>query len=342
MVILNGLYANRLLSQRLEPGYACTTRVTLNRLIMATSDPIGIIAGDGGLPALLTQAARAQGRKVVLLSFGDSVPDDFVPGDSVPDDPTFQEDFDGVHHLRSRLGAAVGAMQRMAQMGVRDIVMAGTLKRPSLSEIKPDLATAKVASRLLASAWGDDSLLRRLIVEIEKMGFRVLPVEALLPALSAPLGVLGCINPDVPAERDIVRGWDVATCLGSVDVGQAVVVQQGMVLAVEAIEGTADLLRRCLDYRRQGPGGVLVKISKPGQESRVDMPVIGPDTVRQAAKAGLRGIAIEAERCLIIDCPQTVTIADSEGLFLIGVDGRDIETKKTLSKKPLSMTGSAG
>ncbi len=295
----------------------------------ATADPIGIIAGDGDLPALLVKAARARGRGVVVLSFGDSASGD----PALKDDPSF----DGVCHIYSRLGAAVGALQRLAQMGVRDIVMAGALKRPSWSEIKPDLATAKVAARLFASALGDDSLLRRLISEIEKMGFRVLPVETFLPALSAPLGVLGGLVPDSQAGRDIARGLDVAAHLGAVDVGQAVVVQQGMVLAVEALEGTAGLLQRCVEYRREGPGGVLVKISKPGQESRVDMPVIGPDTLRQAAGAGLRGVAVEAGRCLIIDQQQTVAVADSEGLFLTGVERGEGRIKKLAS-----MTESAG
>ncbi len=300
------------------------------------SDPIGIIAGSGGLPVLLTKAARSQGRGVVLLSFGDCSSHDSALGDSM-----LKED-DGIQHLQVRLGAVVGAMQRLAQMGVRDIVMAGALKRPSLSELKPDLATAKVAARLLTSALGDDSLLRRLIGELEKMGFRILPVESLLPSLSAPLGVLGRITPDSQAARDISRGWDVASHLGAVDVGQAVVVQQGMVLAIEAIEGTAHLLRRCIGERRQGPGGVLVKISKPGQESRVDLPVIGPDTVQQSAEAGLRGIAVEAGRCLIIDRQKTIAIADREGLFLIGVEGCDIQNKKPASEKSSSMTGSVG
>ena len=167
---------------------------------------------------------------------------------------------------------------------------------------------------------GDDGLLRSVIRMLEEEeGFRVVGVDDILGDIMAPRGALGNFETDAAAERDIGRGVDVVRALGAVDVGQAAVVQDGIVLGVEAVEGTEALLRRCASLRREGPGGVLVKLSKPGQEQRADLPTIGIDTVRQAHEAGLRGIAIEAERTLIIARDRTIEEADAAALFLVGL-----------------------
>jgi hypothetical protein len=134
-----------------------------------------------------------------------------------------------------------------------------------------------------------------------------------------PEGPLGRLRPSPEAEADVARGIAVARALGALDIGQAVVVQQGLVLGVEAIEGTDELLRRCAALRRDGPGGVLVKLAKPGQEARVDRPTIGPRTVALAAEAGLQGIAAEAGATLLIDRDELIRAADRAGLFVVGV-----------------------
>ena len=135
----------------------------------------------------------------------------------------------------------------------------------------------------------------------------------------APSGTLGALSPDDEAQADIAVACRVARAVGALDIGQAVIVQQGMVLGVEAIEGTDALLKRCRDLRREGPGGVLVKLKKPDQEARVDLPTIGPATVEGARAAGLKGIAIEAGGALVIDLPAVIAAADEAGLFIIGV-----------------------
>ena len=118
---------------------------------------------------------------------------------------------------------------------------------------------------------------------------------------------------------DIAHAERIARALGALDIGQAVVVQQGLVLGVEAIEGTDALLRRCAGLRREGPGGVLVKVEKPGQEQRADRPTIGPQTVALAAEAGLRGIAVEAGATIVLDRDEVVAAADRAGLFVFGI-----------------------
>jgi len=138
----------------------------------------------------------------------------------------------------------------------------------------------------------------------------------------APVGVLGAVAPDAVAEADIARGLDVAQALGRLDVGQSVVVQQGMVLGVEAIEGTDALIARCGRLRREGGGGVLVKIAKPGQDRRADLPTIGARTVSACAEAGLSGIAVAAGSTLLVDRAAIVAAADRAGLFVAGVAAR--------------------
>ena len=149
------------------------------------------------------------------------------------------------------------------------------------------------------------------------------PKRALGRGLSAliPHGPLGCIRPDELSQADIKRGVRVARTLGTLDVGQAVIVQQGLVLGVEAIEGTDELLRRCAVLRREGPGGVLVKVEKPGQEPRADRPTIGLRTVLLAAETGLRGIAVEAHATIVLDRDEAIRAADRAGLFLVGLGG---------------------
>ena len=136
-------------------------------------------------------------------------------------------------------------------------------------------------------------------------------------------GIMGKHKPDKQAKEDIRRGIEVATELGKLDVGQAVVVQQGLVLGVEGIEGTDELIRRCGGYRRKGDGGVLVKLRKPQQDMRIDLPTIGTRTVERAKEAGLRGIVVHAGNGLVVDEADVIKLADKYGLFVMGVNPGD-------------------
>ncbi|MBT5414698.1 MAG: UDP-2,3-diacylglucosamine diphosphatase LpxI [Rhodospirillaceae bacterium] len=267
---------------------------------------LGIVAGGGDLPVKLVAACRAAGREVFVLA---------LEGQA---DPAAAE---GVPHVWIRMGAAGKALKTLREAGVQDLVMAGRVRRPSLSELRPDWRATKLFAKLGASALGDDGLLSAVVRELEEVeGFRVTAPDELLGDLVAPTGPLGRHEPDDSARGDIARGFAVARALGALDVGQAVVVQGGLVLGVEAIEGTDALIARCATLRREGPGGVLVKTCKPGQERRVDLPTVGIETLRGAARAGLRGVAVEAGRSLILDRDAMIRMADESGLFLIGVD----------------------
>ncbi len=266
---------------------------------------LGIVAGGGELPARLIAVCRASGREVFVLAF---------KGQTAP------ATVEGVDHAWVRLGQSGPALEALRGAGVEELVMIGPVKRPSLSELGFDLRSAQFLAKVGAARLGDDGLLSAVIRALEGEGFRIVGVDDLLGGLLAPSGPLGAHRPDAQAEGDIARAIAVARALGEVDVGQAVVVQQGIVLGVEAIEGTDRLLARCAELGRVGPGGVLLKIKKPGQESRVDLPTVGVRTVTGAARAGLRGIAVEAGGTLIVDRQAVVSAADTAGLFMLGVD----------------------
>jgi len=150
-------------------------------------------------------------------------------------------------------------------------------------------------------------------------GFRILGAHEVLASAIGPEGLLTRLAPDAAAQADIARGVTVVRALGAVDVGQGCVVQQGIVLAVEAIEGTDQMLARAAGLARPGPGGVLVKLVKPGQDRRADLPMIGPRTIDAAAVAGLRGIAFEAGGTLFTERAACVARTDAAGLFLLGI-----------------------
>ena len=266
---------------------------------------LGILAGGGPLPVRLIQSCRASGRQFFVAAF---------------EDQTDPETVDGVPHAWVRLGAAGTLLEKLSEAGVEDLVFAGRICRPSLSALRPDARAAALLARAGARALGDDGILSAVIRELEEReGFRVIGPDSLLPDDLAQLGVYGATEPDAAALADIERGIEAARGIGALDIGQAAVVQQGLVLAVEAIEGTDAMLARCRELCREGPGGVLVKVKKPNQEARADLPTIGVGTVEAAAAAGLRGIAGEAHGALVIDRPAVARAADAAEIFVIGV-----------------------
>ncbi len=265
---------------------------------------LGILAGAGELPLRLIEACRAEARPVFVLAFEGSA------------DPAMTI---GVPHAWVRLGAAGEGLRLLRENGVEELVMAGGVPRPSLLSLRPDWRTAKFFARIGYRALGDVGLLKAVIRELEQEGFRVIGADDILGAALAPTGPLGRHRPDAEADADIALGFRILRAMGALDIGQAVVVQQGLVLGVEAIEGTDALIARCAALRREGPGGVLVKAAKPGQERRADLPTIGSKTVAGAARAGLRGIAIEAGATLLVDRGAIVEAADRAGLFVAGV-----------------------
>ncbi len=268
----------------------------------ARNAKLGILAGGGPLPRKLARTCLESGRDVFMIAFTGHT-DMATP--------------EGVPHVWVRLGAVGKAIDRLRREGVSDLCMIGPVRRPSLRELMPDARGTRLAARVGLNARGDDSVLQALNRALADEGFRVVGVHELLDDLLARPGLLSERAPDRQDHTDIARALDVARTIGALDVGQGAVVQQGVVLAVEAAEGTDAMLDRCAGLRRDGGGGVLVKVRKPQQDNRVDLPTIGVTTVERAAAAGLSGIAVEAGGALIHDSAAVAETANRLGLFVL-------------------------
>jgi DUF1009 family protein len=220
------------------------------------------------------------------------------------------------------MGAVGKILAILRENHCTEIVLVGPVRRPGLLDFRPDAEGARLLARVGKGIFfgGDDGLLKSVVKVLGEEGFKVIGAHEILTESVGPRGLLTAAKPDAQAIADITRGTEVARALGSVDVGQGCVVQAGIVLCVEAVEGTDAMLARAGVLRRPGPGGVLVKLVKPGQDRRADLPTIGPGTIRCAAAAGLRGIAFEAGGTLLADREITISEAEQAGLFLLGFD----------------------
>jgi hypothetical protein len=272
---------------------------------------LGLIAGGGGLPEAVADRCARIGRPLFVIR---------LKGFAGP----ALGRFDGADVGLAELGKCIRLLKAA---GCEAVCLAGAVSRPDFSTLLPDArGLAALPGAIRAARQGDDALLRFLVGEFEKEGFAVEGAHEVSGDLTLPLGPLGAHGPREEDAADVARALDVARTIGGLDIGQAAVVCRGLVLGVEAQEGTAALLQRigelpaALRGGAAGRAGVLAKAPKPIQELRVDMPVIGPETIAAAARAGLAGIAGEAGRLLVLERAATVAAADALGLFIVGVE----------------------
>lgn len=275
---------------------------------------LAIVAGSGELPPRVAAAALAQGREIFVVAL-----EGFAEPASIGCFP----------HEFFRIGRVAAMLAAVRREGCQDVVMIGRVRRPTWFELRLDAATAKLAARIGKAMFaGDDGFLSAIVRILGEEGLRVIGAHDILDDLLGPEGVLTKAQPDEQAMSDIRHGFRVAKLLGQADVGQGCVVQHGFVLAVEAVEGTDAMLVRAGTLRREGPGGVLVKVAKPDQEKRADLPTIGLNTVRNAAAAGLRGLAFEANATILAQREACVAAADKAGLFMLGLDPATISERE--------------
>lgn len=275
---------------------------------------LGIIAGGGGLPAEIADRCRRTGRPyfvIRLRGFAD-------------------EGTTGHPSADLGLGELGKVFKVLHQERCEAVCLAGTVARPDFSKLKPDLrGMAALPSIVAAARKGDDGLLRAVLDEFRKEGFAIEGAHEAARSMTLPLGCLGALSPGERHGEDIQRALIAARAIGRLDIGQGAVVCDGLVLAVEAQEGTDAMLRRVRELPeaiRGAPGasrGVLAKAPKPIQSTDVDLPTIGVATVRAAAQAGLAGIVGEAGRLLVVDREETAAMADDLGLFILGVEAKD-------------------
>lgn len=276
---------------------------------MAEEGALAIVAGRGALPRLIAEDCARRGRpyRVVVFEGGDL---DWTEGR-----PVVPARFEKPGRLFAALRAA----------GCRQVTFAGGMARPELKPLAFDLTMLRLAPRILAGMrGGDDGTLRMVAAIVEAEGFEIVPAQAIVGGLVAPPGVLTRAQPSEADRADAARAAAIVAALGAADVGQAAVVAQGLCLGTESIQGTDALLdfvaRTGAGFRADPAGarGVLLKAPKPGQDWRLDLPAIGPDTLAGAAAAGLAGVVVQAGGVLVLGRAETVAAADAAGLFLWG------------------------
>lgn len=274
--------------------------------------PLAMLCGGGSLPVAVAESVSKRGRRVVMFMLRGA--------------PAAAGELERFPHHWLHIGQ-IGKFLRLARAaGCRDVVFIGSLVRPSIWRAHPDLTGLRMLSRVLtAYRGGDNHLLTGMGRLLEQEGLRLVGAHDVAPEILMPSGPLGRVVPSEGDHADIVLGFDYLRAAGPFDIGQAVVIANKQVLAVEAAEGTDQMLERVAQLRAAGriatpPGlGVLVKAPKPAQDRRFDLPSIGPQTIEEAKNAGLAGIAVKAGETIIAETEKLVAAADSASLFVIGI-----------------------
>jgi UDP-2,3-diacylglucosamine hydrolase len=266
-------------------------------------EQIGIIAGGGRFPMMVADAARARGCRTVAVAHD---------GETAPE---LGEHVDELVWVRlGQLGRLIRAFR---ERGVQRVMMAGTIaKRRMFSRVRPDLKGLALMSRM--AVFHDDGILRSVSREMEKEGIQVIPSTRFLPELMAPAGVLTRRRPTKSEASDIRFGWRMAKELGRLDIGQCVVVRRKTVVALEAMEGTDETIRRGGGIAREK--AVVVKVSKPDQDLRFDVPSVGLETVRVMSEAGASVLALEAAKTLLFEKADMIRFADEKGISIVAME----------------------
>ncbi|HKP76310.1 MAG TPA: UDP-2,3-diacylglucosamine diphosphatase LpxI [Longimicrobiaceae bacterium] len=258
--------------------------------------PIGLIAGSGRFPLLFAQAARRAGRSVVAVAH---------EGETDP-------------ALAAAAWVKLGQLGRIAEIlrgaGVSEAVFCGGIRKPKLFDVRPDWLGLKALARL--RSFGDDAALRAIASTLEGEGLRIVSPLPLVPELIVGRGPLGARQLSEEQRADALAGLAAARAVGQADIGQTVVVKRGVVLAVEAVEGTDACIAR---GGALGKGAVVVKARKPQQDDRFDVPAIGPRTVDACAAAGCSALAVEAGTTLALDRAELAQRADGAGIAVEGI-----------------------
>ena len=276
---------------------------------VGSATPLAILCGAGAFPLQVATDARRAGRAPFLIG---------VVGVS-------EAGIQAYPHVWLRMGEVGKLFAALKERAIGEMVIVGAMSRPDFADLRLDWGAVKRAGELAQLfRRGDNALLVGLAAIIEREGVHIVGAHEIAPRLVAPVGPFGARDVSPDDEADIAFGRDLLEALSRFDAGQAAVVGGGRALAIEAAEGTDAMLARVADMRaggrarRKGPAGVLVKAPKRGQDLRLDMPAIGPDTIRGAARADLRGVAIAAGCVLVVERERCAREADAAGLFIYG------------------------
>ncbi len=266
-------------------------------------EKLGILAGGGKLPALIIQDCINNNKPYHVLTFkGQAEPEIEIPAQN---------------HTLCPAGALAKMVNELKKQQVKNIVMAGAINRPSIFDLRPDAITVKFLKSLVSKQ--DDALLSKLCEFWQGQGFNVLGAHEVLPSLITSNGYLTKTKPTHEEKNDIKKATEAVKTLGKLDIGQAVIIKDGTILGVEAIDGTNALIERCASLRgKKNKGGILVKFAKPQQNIKVDMPTTGVQTIELLKKYKYAGLALEAGRTIMLDSQEMIKIADKAKIFIQG------------------------
>lgn len=266
---------------------------------------LGIIAGMGGLPKAVASEARRMGCRVVGIALQPPADESLKP---------FVDDF-----YKIKIGRFGGLISLLKKLSITNAVMAGKVPKEILYKHKtsviPDMKAVKLLFSLKDRA--DDTIMRAVVHELEKNGIKLRNTTDFTKDLLAPSGVMTRKKPSKEELKDIAFGYEIAKEIGRQDIGQTVVVKDLAVMAVEAIEGTDEAIKRGGSLAKKD--AVVVKVSKPKQDLRFDVPVVGTETLRSMKSASAKILAIEAEKCIIVEKEKFIREADREGIVVVGV-----------------------
>lgn len=271
---------------------------------------VGLISGSGDLPLSVTEGTVQSGHEIVVAAL-----------EGFAETTTFS-----VGSRSFGLAEFGGITKFFKKQNCTHVCLAGNVERPDFKNLKPDLKGLKhLPGAVMAAKEGDDSLMRYILETFEKEGFTIISPQELCDSLLLPSGNLGAHSLSQEHRDDAEKACKIASTIGGLDIGQGAVVCRGLVLAVEAQEGTDAMLERVAALPQSLRGtpkkreGLLAKMVKPGQETRVDLPTIGPKTVELASKAGLAGIVAEGGRAFVMQRDDVIRLANEYGLFVAGL-----------------------
>lgn len=280
--------------------------------INITNKKIGILAGGGDLPAKIIEKCRLEGKDFFVISFKDQ------------DKPSNFDSLSINEFAEYGLGNVGGVIKELKKQNVEEIVLAGYIKKPSLFNLNLDLTGVKILAKV--AVHHDDKLLGAIADEMKSKGFDLLGAHDICNDLLIGNEILSGAKLAESKSEDIVLGIKMAHEIGKLDIGQAVIVKDKVILGVEAVEGTDELLERCANLRgKDSKGGLLVKMSKPQQNLNLDMPSIGIKTLEKLVKLGYDGVVVSANSTIFLDKDKSIELAKKNNLLVAGVDVDDCE-----------------
>lgn len=265
---------------------------------------LAIISGYGHLPKHVYDAAKSKKIDTVVITL---------------EEEADKKVFAGIEHYPFPVYKVSKIIKKLKELEVSHVTFAGKVRRTEMSRLLVDIKGAKLFAKIVAAGLADNSILQTILKFFEDEGFKVIAPEKIAMNIVLPKGAFGKIKPSKTALDDIKKGTKVLKGVADFDVGQSLVIQNGLVLGVEAAEGTDELLRRCGEIRQEGDQPILIKICKPNQDKRVDLPCIGKMTVENAHKYGIRGIVCEAGVTLVLEQEETLKLANKYKIFIYGI-----------------------